>query len=388
MKNMLILLLVLLSIIGFGQVVQGSIVTESGSPISGVNIYIDGSSIHTESKADGGFELDIKGQKNGALIFKKENYDQNSVAISSILGKKVKVELIRFQEIEEVTIIPYTETAYKTYIQYFLQQFLGYDLENIKIKNQRSLKFSFDKKNQFLKVKAPQTLLIENKKLGYEIKYDLLNFESDFKKKIVSFYGTSFYKSTNSSDKIKVNRMNAFIGNVPHFMRSIYNEDVEKEGFLVNYIVRQKNPKYPTEEELNQLKEYISFVKTSGSVKFPPEMTAISERKAKESEYVMLLTKSKLQISDYVKPKDGNKFLTVEDLLQVNYKKFPYELKKGKIVQSEIPINQSSMIYINGESYQVYPDGNISNVENFLVDGSFSENKLEKMLPSDYVLGD
>lgn len=190
MKNMLILLSVLLSIIGFGQVVQGSIVTESGSPISGVNIYIDGSSIHTESKADGGFELDIKGQKNGALIFKKENYDQNSVAISSILGKKVKVQLIRFQEIEEVTIIPYTEAAYKTYIQYFLQQFLGYDLANIKIKNQRSLKFSFDKKNQFLKVKAPQTLLIENKKLGYEIKYDLLNFESDFKKKIVSFYGT------------------------------------------------------------------------------------------------------------------------------------------------------------------------------------------------------
>ena len=171
-------------------------------------------------------------------------------------------------------------------------------------------------------------------------------------------------------------------------MRSIYNGDVEKEGFLVNYIVRQKNPKYPTEEELNQLKEYISFVKTSGSAKFSPEMTAISERKAKESEYVMLLTKSKLQISDYVKPKDGNKFLTVEDLLQVNYKKFPYELKKGKIVQSEIPINQSSMIYINGESYQIYPDGNISNVENFLVDGSFSENKLEKMLPSDYVLGD
>jgi hypothetical protein len=73
------------------------------------------------------------------------------------------VVLLKSNTIEEVTIIPYTEEAYKNYISYFLDQFIGYDREQVRIKNQRTLKFSYDKKNKILKVKAPKTLIIENK---------------------------------------------------------------------------------------------------------------------------------------------------------------------------------------------------------------------------------
>ena len=126
----------------------------------------------------------------------------------------------------------------------------------------------------------------------------------------------------------------------------------------------------------------------TGTLNLPEEIKAISNRKMKESEYVLLLTKSKLPISEYTKLKEENRVLTIDDLLQVNYTKYPYELTKGKIVKSKIPTQQSSMIYVNGAIFQIYPDGNISNVEEFLVDGSFSENKLSSMLPSDYQLGD
>jgi hypothetical protein len=98
------------------------------------------------------------------------------------------------KEIEEVVIIPYTEQAYRDFINYFLDRFIGFDREDIVIKNQRTLKFSYDKKNQFLKVKAPQTLIIENKNLGYNIHYNLINFEADFKNKTNSYLGTSFSK--------------------------------------------------------------------------------------------------------------------------------------------------------------------------------------------------
>lgn len=389
MKKLIVVLFLLLNFqFILAQMIQGKVETENGTALSGVNIYIDGSSLHTESKIDGSFELDSKGQKSGTIVFQKSGYETNSVPLGTVLGKSVKVQLLRFQEIEELVMIPFTEEAYRNYITYFLQQFLGYDLENIKIKNQRTLKFSYDKKNKILKVKAPQTLLIENKKLGYEIKYNLMNFESDFNSKIMSFYGTSFFKETSSKPQIKVNRMNAFIGSVPHFFRNVYQNTTEKEGYIVNYIVRQKNPKYPSDKELQQLKEHLSFVSKTGTLNLPEEIKAISNRKMKESEYVLLLTKSKLPISEYTKLKEENRVLTIDDLLQVNYTKYPYELTKGKIVKSQLPTQQSSMIYVNGAIFQIYPDGNISNVEEFLVDGSFSENKLSSMLPSDYQLGD
>ena len=390
MRNIVLLFLLFLGTLGFfkSQIIQGKVETENGTPLSGVNIYVDGSSLYTTSSADGSFLLDVKGQKAGSIIFQKEHYDSNSVSIASVIGKNVRVQLVRYQEIEELVMIPYTEEAYKNYITYFLQEFLGSDLENIKIKNQRSLKFSYDKRNKILKVIAPQTLLIENKKLGYEIKYNLVNFESNFSSKIVSFYGTSFFKEINSKPQIKVNRMNAFLGSVPHFFRTVYQNKTNQEGYIVNYIVKQKNPKYPTEEELLNLKEHLNFVSKSGVLNLPDDLLDISRRKSKESQYIQYLTKSNIPTTDYIQSRENRKILHVNDLLMVNYTKYPFTLIKGKVEKSIHPLQQSSILYVNGSSFEIFPDGNISNIEEFLVDGSFSQNKLSSMLPSDYQLGD
>ena len=54
-------------------------------------------------------------------------------------------------------------------MNYFLGQFVEFDQVNVKIKNQKSPKLSFDKKNKILKVKALQTLIKNNKKLAYQV---------------------------------------------------------------------------------------------------------------------------------------------------------------------------------------------------------------------------
>lgn len=160
----------------FSQIISGKIQTENGNVIPNVNIYLDGTKTSTVSANDGSFRLDVQGQKSGNLIFQKDNYETSIFPLNQAIGKSVKVIINPVSEIEEVTIIPYTEQAYKDFINYFLDKFIGFDRENVSIKNQRTLKFSYDKKNQFLKVKAPQTLIIENKNLGYSIRYNLINF--------------------------------------------------------------------------------------------------------------------------------------------------------------------------------------------------------------------
>ena len=194
MNKILFFFLIFLTAIFQAQVISGFTFTENDKPLSEVNIYVDGSKIHTVSEVNGSFSLDVQNQKNTTIVFQKNGYETFTVSIADALGKKVKVVLLKIQDIEEVVLIPYTDEAYKRYITYFLGQFVGFDQVNVKIKNQKTLKFAFDKTNQILKVKAPQTLIINNKKLAYQVQFNLINFEADFRNNTVAYSGTSFFK--------------------------------------------------------------------------------------------------------------------------------------------------------------------------------------------------
>lgn len=373
----------------FAQIISGKIQTESGQLISDVNVYLDGTKISTTSITDGTFKLDIQGQKSGNLIFQKDNYETSIFPLNQAIGKSVKVIINPVKEIEEVVIIPYTEKAYKDFINYFLDKFIGFDREGVSIKNQRTLKFSYDKKNQFLKVKAPQTLIIENKNLGYSIQYNLINFEADFKNKTNSYLGTSFFKETNNKKNVVLNRMNAYKGSMMHFLRSLYNNELEKEGFIVNHAKRVKNPSYPTEAELQKLQDHYEIVKAQriSNVPWTDELEAIAQKKSKNPEFVMAILKTKMKESDFTKRRDGRLFLDFDDLLMVNYQKYYYEIKKGEFVKAATFSTQSSIVHPEALEFEIFPEGNISEPDLLILEEHFSNQNVSKMLPLDYQLG-
>lgn len=388
MKSIILFFILLISQTQNGQIITGNVENEIGTPISNVNIYIDGTKVATISNSDGSFSLDIQNQKNGNLIFQKETYESNSIAINKLIGKNIKVVLNKFKVIEELILIPYTEEAYRNYIQYFLNQFIGSDQTNVKIKNQRTLKFSYDKKNKMLKVKSPKPLIINNKNLGYEIQYNLITFEADFNNNTISFAGTSFFKETSQKNSVKVNRMDAYSGSMMHFLRSVFSKTTTEEGFIVNHVIKIPNKNYPTEEELAKLEAFRKEMKNTGTIKFPEEITNISRRKNNEKPYNLALIKSKIEEDVYTKNLAGNIFLDFKDILQVNFKKYFYDLKKGKIIKTNTSTNKSSYLYPEKDVFEIFADGNCSNPTELLAQGYLSEQKLEKLLPLDYQLGD
>lgn len=373
----------------FSQIISGKIQTENGQVIANVNVYLDGTKISTASTNDGSFQLDVQGQKSGNLIFQKDQYETSIFPLNQAIGKSVKVIINPVKEIEEVVIIPYTDQAYKDFINYFLDKFLGFDRENVSIKNQKILKFSYDKKNQFLKVKAPQTLIIENKNLGYTIQYNLINFEADFKKKTTSYLGTSFFKENNSKKNIILNRMNAYKGSLMHFLRSLYNNELEKEGFIVNHAKRIKNPSYPTEAELQKLLDHFEMVKAQriSNIPWTDELEVIAQKKSKNPEFLMAILKTKMKEPEFTKRKNGRLFLDFEDLLQVNYQKYFYEIKKGEFVKATTFSTQSSIVHPEALEYEVFQEGNISDPDLLILEDSFSNQNVSKMLPLDYQFG-
>ena len=388
MKNLFTFALLLIFGICFSQIITGNIENEAGNPVSNVNIYVDGSKISTVSASDGSFSIDIQNLKNGNLVFQKETFESYSIAINKALGKKVKVVLNKFKDIEEVVLIPYTEEAYRNYIQYFLNEFIGSDQNNVKIKNQRTLKFSYDKKNKLLKVKAPKTLTISNKNLGYEIQYNLIAFEADFNNNTISYAGTSFFKEISQKNTVKINRMDAYSGSMMHFLRSVYSKTTSQEGFIINHVIKIPNKNYPTEEELEKLENFRRDFKTSNMMKIPEDIANITRRKNNEKPYTLALIKSQIPESTYTKTLSGNVFLDFKDILQVNFKKYFYDLKKGQFVKTETSTNKSSYLYPEKDVFEIYADGNCSNPMELLAQGYLSEQKLEKLLPLDYQLGD
>ncbi len=345
-----LLVVLFFSLMGFcqAQIISGNISTENNTPVADVNVYVDGSKIHSVSDQNGNFSLDIQNQKNATLVFQKNGYDTFAIKISEAVGKKLKIVLLKVQDIEEVVLIPYTEETYKRYISYFLAQFVGFDQVNVKIKNQKTLKFSFDKKNQILKVKAPQTLIIENKKLAYQVQYNLMNFETDFKNSTVSYSGTSFFKEVKPKKINLVNRLNAYHGSIMHFLRTAYQDQIAEQGFWVNHIVKlEKEDTLPKENSL-------------------------------------ALIATKIPTSSFVKKIDHKKILEFKDILQVNYRKYYFNLKKSKFVKATSSVHQTSYIYVNGNSFEIYPDGNSSDPELMILQGSLSNNKMGNFLPLDY----
>lgn len=388
MKNIFLLSVVFFSVVLNAQIISGKIENENGRPIAETRIYIDGTQISALSTTDGSFEININGQVKGNLIFQKDGYESATVAIQNLINKKAIVKLLKIQDIEEVVLIPYTEEAYRKFITYFLDSFIGFDKQNVTIRNVKTLKFSYDKSKKTLRVKAPKTLIINNKNLGYTIHYNLVNFEADFQEKMVSYSGTSYFSSTSSKPKIKVNRMNAYLGSLQHFVRSCYSDRLKEEGFNVNSIKRIENPKYPSEKELEQVKAFQEMMKGQKTLAIPQDISEILSRKGKESPFVLAVIKASAPTSDFIENSDGKKILNFKDILQVIYTKSPYELKKGKPEQSSLSSYPSSYLHIDGNSFELYPDGNTSDPELLISEGYFSQNKIEKFLPSDYKLGD
>lgn len=385
-KTVLLFLMIFPFYVLFSQTIKGTVVNDIDKPIENVNIYLDGTKTGTTSAADGSFSLTSK--NNNSLVFQKDNYETVIVNTSDVLNKKLKVVLIKAKEIEEVVIIPFTETAYKNYIKYFLDSFIGSDQSNVKIKNQRSLKFSYDKTNKILRVKAPQTLIIENKNLGYKIDYNLQDFVGDFENKTTRYTGTSFFKETKNTDKIKLNRMNAYDGSQVHFFRSVFANKVADEGFIVNQISKFPNSKYPTEEELQRLKDFTEMFKSKGTLNIPEDILDIGNRKRSEQPYKIGITKTQIPETDYTKKTDNKLFLDYDYMMQINFKRYFYELQKGQFVKTTIPIVETSFLHPENDTFEIYTNGNTSNPGMLTNQGEFTKNKIEFLLPLDYQLGD
>ena len=257
------------------------------SPLEGVSVYFDGTSLGTITNAAGFFELPLSQKINATLVVSYLGYETRPIADLQNLSKGFTAKIFLEEAVvslDEVVLEPDTWSRERKY-RLFKRTFLGEDTaaQRTKILNPEVLRFYYNKQTATLYSYASAPLNIQNKYLGYLVRYALTDFELSFFKdtvqnewpqEYISYYsGTSFFTPLVIQTKSKhaKNRAKAYEGSTLQFMRSIMLGQLEKNGFKLYY--NKKELPWEAVFSLNQEEE---FLKVTQEI---PRITILHKRK-------------------------------------------------------------------------------------------------------------
>jgi CarboxypepD_reg-like domain len=318
-KPLLLLPFVLLSCIAFAQAVVSGKVTdaETQEPLQGASVFAQNTTRGTLTDKDGQFHLQL--DKGGyELILSYTGYTSKTINLEvTTEDRQFNVALEKGNNsLSEIVITTSNEVpdGWEKYGKFFLDHFIGSTplADSCILTNPQALKFFYYKKSDRLKVLATEPLQIENKLLGYHLRYELDSFVQYYKTDLNTYRGHCLYTLMDGDDgwqKLwKANRQKVYFGSRLHFLRSYYDSTLSQQGFTIDTLsgtnstqfARLSNP-YDT--------AYYFFNDSTSTVElwFPAKVSITYTRKAPEKEYLQqyhLPLKVPVQIS-YVELTDG-----------------------------------------------------------------------------------
>ena len=179
-----IILLLLLNFNLKAQTTITGVVTDSlNKPIPFASVYLSKTTIGTSTDNKGVYLLSVPQVGVYEMITSCVGYNPYSQIISAdgkrqIINIKLSVNLFL---LNEVTVKSKDRNRQKNYAQ-FVKMFIGETVnsESCKIINPEDLHLYRDPQNNILKGYSLKPLKIENKALGYNILYDLLDFNYNY----------------------------------------------------------------------------------------------------------------------------------------------------------------------------------------------------------------
>ena len=257
-KIISLFLLISLCSIGHAQTIRGSVLDlNSHKPVANAIVYINGTFVGTYTDRNGVFELKIPGNLSGPLTVSSIGYF--SVDINNInSGMKLLVYLNpKVYQLKEVVITAKKGSrARRTNMAAFKKEFLGSSMNamNCNIENENdialyhvtgtdTIKFGSSgtmiiTKIDTLKAYSFNPIIINNKALGYKIAYYLDEFEYCFNNNYLYIQGNCIFKEDSlvgniRQKSIERRRKSAYLGSRMHFLRALWNNELDSAGFTV-----------------------------------------------------------------------------------------------------------------------------------------------------------
>jgi hypothetical protein len=252
MRQAITIILILFSFSALAQYrITGKILDSADKkPVPGVTVFLANASVGTASNIDGTFTLENVHSGQYDLVVSMVGYRTHHevLMVNSDLTLKPIFISAKSIALNEVKITPNAEWEHNYSL--FKQEFLGTSAyaKDCKILNPEILDLQFDKSKRVLTAAAQDFLIIENKALGYKIKYLLSDFEKDYKQGSLYYAGSASFEGMtgkkSAEKKWAKNRLAVYKGSSMHFLRAAMGNDLAEQGFKVLRLIRKPNPKY------------------------------------------------------------------------------------------------------------------------------------------------
>jgi CarboxypepD_reg-like domain len=312
-------------------------------PVADASVFLSNASVGTKTNNDGTFTLtNVRGGQYEMVvsIIGYATYKQTVMVNKDLNLPEIHInqQAIQLQEVR----IGGPDKHWADHYARFKREFIGTtdNAAECDILNPHVLRFDND--DGVFSATADGTLTIENKALGYHIKYILTAFSDNSKTGITYFAGEAFFEAMKGSKhrqkKWIKNRLETYDGSDMHFLRSVIAKKVKEEGFLVQRLIRKPNPAYKGGFDNKYLQTLVTTPLATG------EYAGITDQKG---EYVLAL----------------------KDCLAISYNNNPLS---GSILTIASPY-----LYFDN-------NGIVLNPQDATFEGSWGESRIAGMLPVDY----
>lgn len=229
------------------ETLKGTVYSAKDSTtVLGASVYFDGTNIGVSTGSDGGFQIINSGNITSPLIISSLGFKTYVVTeTNSYPEATLKIFLRESTESLDEVMIETDPWTRKTKLRIFRREFLGNtpDATHSKIKNEDAVKLRYIPSKNVLLAHAEEPLLIKNRHLGYELRYNLENFKVEFSigtsglklVNLVYYEGYIFFNelSKSPSKKHLKNREKIYKGSSLHFMRSLASKKLHENGFRI-----------------------------------------------------------------------------------------------------------------------------------------------------------
>jgi len=384
-----------------GYAISGVIKDKKGETLPGAGVYLSNYKIATVTDNDGNFVIpnlkpgnyDVLVQMMGFLPYTKNVViSDRSVSVNIVLQENTIL-------LNEVVI--QADPNREKYINMFKEFFIGKTPNSAKCRllNPNVLYVKFDRDANVLDVRSNEFLIIENYALGYRLKYLLQHFEYNFNTRIVYYSGLPNFEELKGSKAKKrmwiAAREVAYYGSQQHFFKSLYQGTTKEDGFIINKLVKIKNPNRPPDALINKNLE-----------RFKKEMHGIYKMGSAVTDSMGLWTTIKKMPAE-ISTVDRNEVLPdtlvkqfYRDLKTINYTQDLYVIytKETEAVDYSNTSGHWVMRPLDMPNYEIsvvkkleegpvhfYANGGMAQSKSLLFEGFWAYEKIGDLVPMDYI---
>jgi hypothetical protein len=242
----------MLPIACFAQItITGKIVSADKKAVVNASVFLSNATVGDKTNDEGAYVL--RNVKQGqyelvVTIIGYETYRQTVMAGTDNISLPDIILTPRTTELKEVSIRP--DPDWERKYDAFKLEFLGSSemAKQCKILNPEMVDLDYDKDTRKLTGSSFDFIEIENKALGYHIKYLLTKFVKDSKTNMLYYEGSTLFNEMKGTSRDKKrwakNRKLAYEGSSMQFLRGLVGNNIESYGFKALRLIRKPNTAY------------------------------------------------------------------------------------------------------------------------------------------------